>query len=380
MNEVQRTKILYVITKSTWGGAGRYVFDLATHFSHSNDVAVLLGGNGILKTKLDEVNVRTISLEDLGRDIHVIKDLAAFTKLLAFFKKEKPDVVHLNSSKIGAMGALAARIAGVKKVVFTGHGWAFNEDRTPFSRFVIMVIHWITILLSSKTIAVSEKTKKDIGFLPGTKNKMVVIYNGIGAEQTETKLDALRFLASHSPALKEKLATSPLIIGTLSELHKNKGLDFAIQAIAKIKEETNCVFVVMGSGDEREYLEKQIAKHNLQDTVFLLGFVSDAQRYIKAFDIFTLTSRTEALPYVLLEVGKAGVPIIASNVGGISEIIDHEKTGLLISPGNTEEIETALRRLAGHPELRDTLASQLKEVISTKFSNETMYKATEALY
>ncbi len=106
-----KKKIIFVITKSNWGGAGRYVFDLATTLTSDYDVAVALGGTGLLVDKLRKENIRTIPIPSLGRDIHVRADSSAFFELLAIFKKEKPDVVHLNSSKAGGLGALAARMS-----------------------------------------------------------------------------------------------------------------------------------------------------------------------------------------------------------------------------------------------------------------------------
>ncbi len=114
-----KTKILYVITKGNFGGAQRYVFDLATHFKEDCEVAVALGAGETLERKLTEKNVRTIKIPDLSRDVSLISDIKSFFFLIRVFQKERPDVVHLNSTKIGALGALAARIAGIQKIIFT---------------------------------------------------------------------------------------------------------------------------------------------------------------------------------------------------------------------------------------------------------------------
>src|SRR6185369_2032810 len=101
--------------------------DLATHLTDEYEVTVALGGNGILKRKLEEAGIRTIAVSSLGRDIDTKNDTSAFSELLSIFKKEKPDIVHLNSSKAGGLGALAARLSGVPRVFYTAHGWAYNE-------------------------------------------------------------------------------------------------------------------------------------------------------------------------------------------------------------------------------------------------------------
>jgi len=168
----RKQKILYVITKSNWGGAQRYVFDLATSLDKNLfDVVVVCGGNGLLKEKLQSENIKVVSLKTLERDINIKKELLSAKELYKIFKTEKPDIVHLNSSKAGAIGAFVARIVGIKKIIFTAHSWAFNENRSFYSKIIIEFIHWLTVFLSHKTIAVSESVKKQISHLPFIKTK-----------------------------------------------------------------------------------------------------------------------------------------------------------------------------------------------------------------
>src|SRR3989344_6349366 len=158
----KRQKILYVITKSNWGGAGRYVYDLATTFKKDHEVVVALGGNGILAEKLRSQNIPVIHIKNLDRDIHFFKEVSAFFRLYHTFRMEKPDVIHLNSPKIGGLGALAARLARVKKIIFTSHGWAFNEDRSLLEIAIIKILSWITIFLSHEVIVLSEKERRHV--------------------------------------------------------------------------------------------------------------------------------------------------------------------------------------------------------------------------
>ena len=170
-------KILYLITKSNFGGAQRYVFDLAIEATRAgHDVIVGFGGNGALATKLNRAGIRTIEIPSLLRDINLTADIKSFFALIDIFGKEIPDIVHLNSSKMGALGACAARLwngwshllrffnLGGKPmhIIFTGHGWAFNEERSDIVRFIIGIAHWITIELSHETIAVSKRTRDQV--------------------------------------------------------------------------------------------------------------------------------------------------------------------------------------------------------------------------
>ncbi len=358
---MNKKKVLYVITKSNFGGAQRYVFDLATSLKNDCDVVVAFGGQGALAQKLADAGVRTISIPSLVRDVNPLLDIKTFFDLIQLFKKERPDVVHLNSSKIGALGAVAARIARVPRIVFTGHAWAFNEDRNWFSKYIILKIHWITVMCSHVTIAVSEQVKKDIGVLPFVKNRIQVLHNGIAPIDFKSREESQKTLKIQDG----------FVIGTISELHKNKGLDYALQAFALFnKKHPETHFVIIGEGEERAYIEKLIKNLNLESSVTLTGFVKDAAQYLKAFDIFTLTSRTEAFPYVILEAVSAGLPIVASDVGGIPEVVTSE-FGILTKPGDIQAITAALETVLTQPHHSPALSN---------FSLTDMVQKTKTLY
>lgn len=378
-----KKKILYCITKSNWGGAQRYVYDLATSLpKDSFEVAVLLGGDGTLTQRLQRDGVRTIILENLIRDVSIFKDFSSLFKLIKIFHRERPDIIHLNSSKMGFLGALAGRLTRVPKIVFTGHGWSFNEERSKFQKKCLHILHLLTIKLAHKTIAVSEETRKQI--VNGRNNKKIItIRNGINKINFLNKNEAREKIAEKLPTDLD-LGNRPWL-GTISELHKNKGLKYIIEAIHELEaineDRKNLpILVIIGEGEKREKLQQRIDRYNLQDTVFLIGRIDEAEKYLKAFDIFTLTSITEALPYVLLEAGQAGLPIIASSVGGIPEIIDDMKNGILVRPREPEEIERAIDFIINKPEKITTFGQSIQEKILTEFSKDKMVKETQVLY
>lgn len=368
-----KKKLFICITKSVWGGAQKYVYDLATNLPKEKyNISVLLGENGELKKRLDNSGIKTILLENSQRDINIKKEFKLFLEIFRVFRKEKPDIIHLNSSKMGGVGAFAGRIAGVKKIIFTGHGWAFNEERNTFQKILIWKLHVLTILLSTKSIAVSKTTKKQIGW-PWNR-KMVVIRNGLEEINLKSKEEARKEI--EKKISKEKL-TNSIWIGTISELHRTKGLKYAIEAISKIK---NVIFIIIGEGKERKNLEEISSKLGAKDKIFFLGRIETASQYLKAFDIFTLSSVTEALPYCLLEAGKASLPTIASGVGGIPEIIENEKTGILVPPRSPEEIRVAIENLIKHPEKMAYLSHNLKEKIDREFQTSDMIRKTIKIY
>lgn len=368
--ETKKTKIIYIVTKGNFGGAQRYVFDLATNLPKEGfEVIVATGEGNILGEKLKEKGIRTVQIPFLKRNINPLKEILSLISLIKLFKDERPDIIHLNSSKAGGLGGLAGRLTKVPKIIFTGHGWAFNEDRTLLSRILIGCFHWITILLSHKTIAVSKRVFDQISLFPLVRKKITVIHNGIdGAEFLDREI-ARKELYENSPF--------PFWIGTISELHKNKGVDFIIRAFANVSPQNEQVgLFLIGDGEERRNLEILTKKLNVHDKVHFLGFKKDAARFLKAFDIFTLTSRTEAFPYVTLEAGLAGVPVIASRVGGIPELISNKENGTLVEPGNIFDIEYALRDLIQNAEKRESFKKGLEIRIKKDFSLERMLEKT----
>lgn len=374
----KRKKILYIITKSNLGGAQRHVFDLALHFSKTNDVVVALGGTGELKAKLEQAGITTISVLKLDRDVNFINDLAVIWNLFSIIRKVKPDIVHLHSSKIGLFGSFVARIMRVKKIVFTGHGWSFNETRPTIFKKILLILHWLTVLFSDITIAVSNKTKRDIDYLPFVLHKIVRIYNGVRKEDYFEK-EAARNILQNSHSQLQKIQPGALWIGTTSELHKNKGLHHMCEAMKELIKEKNIAFIVLGEGRERTNLENYINEHNLQHYVFLPGFVNDAKKYLKAFDVFSLTSTTEALPYSILDAGMAEIPVIASDVGGIPEIIMSDYSGILVRPRSTEDIIAAVLKIEREIK-RGSFAKNLYRTVSQKFNIETMFNEIEKIY
>jgi len=382
MPPAQKLKVALVITKSNWGGAQRYVFDVATRLPADRyDVCVALGGDGLLAHKLRAHNIRIISLPELERDVNPIKDWKTFSALYSLFKTEQPDVVHLNSSKIGGLGALAARLARVHRIIFTAHGWAFNEDRSMAQKLVIKVLYWITLLLSHETLAVSDAMKSQAAPWPFVGEKMTVVRNGIQPDTGFSKGNARLELTRRFPALKaasDALPRSAVWIGTIAELHPVKGHEYAIRALKDLAGQV--IYVIMSDGQDRAKLEELIVSLGLHKTVFLLGHVDHAAEYIPAFDIFLLASLSEALGYVLLEAGAAGVPVVATAVGGIPEVVTDMESGVLVQPKNARELSHALSFMIEHPDDRKKYGAALKKKVVQDFSLEKMMEEIEFAY
>jgi len=373
-------KILYIITKGNFGGAQRYLYDVARHMVSEYEIVVATGTTGTLNSKLSDLLIRNVSVVSLQRDPSTLNDLRSVKEIINLLQTERPHIVHLNSSKAGFNGALACFLYNTLtkkelrcKVIFTAHGWSFKEARNAISKGAFYILHSLTVMMSDITIAVSHATKKELSFLPILESKIAVVHNGTDAGTFLTQKKARAALAPSSP--------HTYWIGTLSELHPNKGLDTAIRGLAPIlKSHPEIGFYIAGEGEERSKLEKIISELELRDSVVLLGYVPNAKEYLKAFDVFTLTSRNENLPYAILESGFAGVPVIASNVGGISEIITNLESGLLMRPNSKKDITQAVSYAIEHTKEMSLSAKRLKTLVSHDFSLKSMISKTAKIY
>ena len=371
----KKGKILYIITKSNWGGAQRYVFDLATRLPKEDfEIAVAHGGNGILAERLRAAGIRTMPVKNFERNMRVFKDIAAFFELRSLLRRERPDVVHLNSSKAGGIGALSARLARMPRIVFTVHGLPSREPRSAPARLLIGIFSWLTVLLCHRVIAVCKRDRKTIAALPGMKKKVVLIYNGIERPAFLSRAEARMMLRGKIPDLAKDDARW---VGTIGELNRNKGTSVLIEACALLGS-ASYRLIIVGDGEKRRGLEEAIEKRGLAGRAFIVSVPSDAALLLPAFDLFVLPSLKEGLPYTLLEAGAAGLPAVASAVGGIPEVIEQGVSGLVVPPSDAKTLAEALRALRA-PKATD-FGAALKRREGERFALAGMVKATAVVY
>jgi glycosyltransferase involved in cell wall biosynthesis len=340
------------------------------------DIKVLYGAGSILPKKLEAEGISSEHIPELGRDIKIWSDIISFFKLIRIFRKEKPQIVHLNSSKIGGLGALAARIARVPQIVFTVHGYAFNEDRPAYQKALITFLSWLTLIFATDVICISLVEYRQSKRWPLVKEKIHLVYNGISEPQFEDRPIAQEELTKAIG--KEVLfLNGKIVVGTIAELSKNKGLEYALPAFTNLE---NTIWIIVGEGEERKNLEKKIKELELEDTVFLAGFISDASLLMKGFDLFLLPSQKEGVPYVLIEAAYAGLPVISTTVGGIPEIIEHGQAGILVEPKNADKITIALQKLVGNKNLQNTYKTVIESSVRSKFTIENTLKETQKIY
>ena len=372
-----KKKILYIVTQSEFGGAQRYICDLAKNLPKSQwDVFVAAGGSGEFFSKLAQKNIPNYRIKFLNRHINPVIDLLAYLEIKKLIEKIQPDVVHLNSSKVGLIGSLAAKHALVKNIVYTAHGFIFNEPLGRITRWLYRMIEKNNARRINTIITVSKHdyvTGKAAG-IPAS--KMIVINNAI-------KKDDLCFLSRQAarsallPVIREKTGETMQknkksgeamrLIGTIANFYHTKGLDVLIKAIGRTK---NTFLIVIGEGSLRPKLEQIIVSLKLTNRVLLIGSLEYAHQYIPAFDLFVLASRKEGLPYTLLEAAAARVPVVATRVGGIPEIIENGINGYLVKPDDARQLAHTITRALERP----------RNLILHGFEFQTMLSKTITTY
>ncbi len=398
--ENSKTKILHVVTKgSPFGGAQKYVCDLVTSLSRDQFESVVVCGVGdelknAIELRSTNYEVRIIQIPEMGRDINLIAEWKVFWKLVKIIRDEKPNIVHTNSSKAAGLSTLASFLirtsyfvfrnsSPAPQVIFTAHGWPFNEKRNIISRCIIWLLSYLTVILSHKVIVIAQSEYTQALTMPFTNHKITLIYNGILPINFVDKDTARMFLTQKITS--QNLAPETIWIGTIAELHPNKNLAAMIEAFSRtiqdsrFEHQTSPIYIIIGEGEQRKKLEQKIQEYNLAGSVFLIGKIPQAYLYLKAFDIFVLPSIKEGLPYTLLEAGLAGLPCLSTTVGGIPEIIENSVSGILVTP-TAQSLHDGLQSLLSNTNQAQKLGNKLKEKVTQHFSSEKMVRETIDVY
>ncbi len=413
----KKKKILYIITQSDFGGAQRYVFDLATHFGADFDVMVAAGndGDGELFKRLEKSSIKASQLKYLKRAINPYHDLMAFFEIKRLIKKELPDIIHLNSTKAGILGSLAKKFQVSRlpkpgnggrarfklQIVYTAHGWVFNEPLGWLKKKIYLWLEKFTARYKNKIICVSEYDRQIAVKNGFDAKKLITIHNGIDFENLRflekdiarkelfQKL-SFKFPACQSLAMAGRQASSFKLIGSIANLYPTKGIEYFVHAAHMLNTKykiQNTKYIVIGEGAERDKLENMIKKYNLADKFFLIGHLKNASQYLKAFDIFVLPSVKEGFPYVILEALSASLPIIATKVGGIPEMIISSSPlfvkggsgGILIEPKNPRQLAEKISHLLQNKEICHNLSINARLAVRENFSLEKMINKTKKL-
>jgi glycosyltransferase involved in cell wall biosynthesis len=360
---MRRPRVLLLITLAEVGGAQTYVASLLPALAERFDLALAAHGPGPLRRAAEEAGVRFIPLRHVRRAISPWRDLAGFLELVRLLRRERPDIVHANSSKAGILGRLAAAATGVPIRIFTVHGWAFAAHAGLASRFYKWADR-VVRPLTTVTVCVSEH-ERSAGIRAGTcsRERTVVIQNAVSSADVPR--------ARHE-------RTPPLFV-SVGRLQAPKDFFTLARAFARLPAGSYEALIV-GDGPDRSALEAELRRLELEDRVRLTGERDDVPLLLARADVFVLASASEGLPVSVLEAMAAELPVVASRVGGVPELVVEGLTGFLVPPGNAAALADALQPLLDDQGLRRHLGAAGRVRAETRFNLNAFRRAHLELY
>ncbi len=354
--------ICYVITRSdVMGGASVHLLDLAAGMQQQGHrVTILVGGDGLVNQRAQAMGLNIIALKYLVRPISLFKDVACWSELRSWFRRLQPDLIHLHSSKAGLVGRFAAVGLNIP-VIFTAHGWAFTEGVGLAVSLLYRILERLVAPLTSQIITVSEYDRqRALSLGVGTAQLLRTIHNGI------PELPAVA-VSVHEPrrmvmvARFEQPKDHMLLLDAVSRLSG----DWQLQCI--------------GDGPLFAAAEQKARAAGLLERVEFAGARNDVSEQLARASIFVLLSRWEGLPLTILEAMRAGLAVVASDVGGVKEAVQNSVTGILVK-NRPEDVSHALQRLLDEPQLVSQFGQAGRQKFEQDFTFQRMLQQTNDVY
>ncbi len=370
-----QVKVMQIIARMNVGGPAVIVADLMRGLDGADFNQILVTGycdeNEADYLETVATDIKATRIAGLGRSVSLVADLKAFIGLISLIRKFKPDVIHTHTAKAGVLGRLASILAGrgaVRVHTFHGHllhGY-FNNSKT---KLVIMIERFLASR-TSVLIAIGNKVKEDLlaaGI--GREEKYRVFFPGLALPKPFEKASAKTALG---------LNTETLYCTFVGRLTQIKRPDRLLDVAQEMKNRSiDISFLIAGEGDLFESCKKRAEAD--QSSVTFLGWRNDISQIFAASDIAILTSDNEGIPLTLIQAAQAGLPIVATNVGSISDIVIDQSTGYLTEK-SPSAMADAIEKLVRDPELRKIMGTAGKARTSQYFSLERMIADHSNLY
>jgi glycosyltransferase involved in cell wall biosynthesis len=356
-------RVLYLITELNIGGAERVLARLMAHLDRDRftpTVACFYGGHGPVA---DEIRTLNIPVIDLGMTAKWRWD--ALWRLYCLLRRERPTVLHTWMFHANIPGRVLGRLTGVPAII--------SSERTMGQEGSLRRwLNCLTASLADQVVCVSQRVAdfvvQDVGI---PRHKILVIPNGIDLRDFE------HLPGKHQARAMLGLSSDRMLVGTVARLNSVKRLDVLLQAMGSL---LGVYAVIVGDGSERAPLEAISERSGLAGRVHFAGQQDEVQTWLAALDVFVLSSDWEGMPNALLEAMAAGLPVVATAVGGTPEVVVDGVTGLLVPPRDPVALAEAITRLLHDPDLRRQMGQAGRERVKERFTVERMVSRTEALY
>ena len=375
-------RIARVIARLNIGGPAQHVTLLTAGLDRTRFSTTLITGmvgkdEGDFTETARARGVEPVVIPQLGRAIRPARDLVALLTLIRMFRRIRPDIVHTHTAKAGALGRMAARVAGVPLTVHTFHGHVLDGYFSPsVTRFFLMVERRLACT-TDRLVTVSPRLRDQL------------LAMGVGrpdqVEVVPLGLDLCRFRRDRgaASALRASLGLAPGIplLGSVGRLVPIKDHPTLLRAMAiHGMDGQSAHLVLVGDGEDRLALTRLVGELGVSTRVHFLGWRSDLETILNELDVVVCSSRNEGTPVALIEAMAAGVPVLSTEVGGVADLVTHGETGWLVPPGDPAAMAQGIRRLVAEPSLRTRLAAAGRAVVLDRYDVARLIPRMETLY
>jgi len=376
----ERAKVAHIITRLIVGGAQEMVLLAAGGVDparfHSHVIAgPETGLEGSLREEFDAAGIPVTIVHDLVREVAPWRDVRALRQIAHAIRDSGFDIIHTHAAKAGILGREAAAHVGARRVVHHLHGWSFSGSTGLKRRLYIAAER----RAARHTRALVAVTDRDIGKGLGA---------GIGRRDQYRVIRAAVDLSRFPPSTPERrraarqrlgLADADFVVGSVGRLASQKAPLDLVRAVSIAHAREPLKLVLVGDGPMRPQVEEALAHSGLAASSVLTGVRRDVEDILPAFDVLASASLWEGLPRTLIEAMSVGVPVVATAVDGVCEIVVEEQTGLLTQPGEPAQLADGILRIRAEPELAERLVSGARREIC-EYSVERMVAQLEELY
>jgi glycosyltransferase involved in cell wall biosynthesis len=359
-------KIAFLITRSdVIGGAQIHVRDLSTALrAAGHDAVVLAGANGVLQDELRARGVPYYPLRHLAREVGPLDDVRCFSELRETLRDIQPDIISTHSTKAGFIGRIAGKTLRIP-TLFTAHGWGFTTGRPPLEAFAFWVVERTTAAWAARIITVCESDRRAaVRARVTSSDRLVTIYNA---------------MPDIDEALRARPGNSPPQLVMVARLTYWKDQPALLHALAGLKD-LDWQLEFVGDGPLRGQVEELTQSLGLTSRVTFLGLRRDVPERLAAAQVFVLTSKWEGFPRSILEAMRAGLPVVASDVGGVQESVVDGSTGFVIPCGDAVRLRECLRKLITDSELRVRMGEAGRARYEEKFTFDRLIERTTKVY
>jgi len=364
--------ILHLIDSQGMYGAEKVVIMLLRQLMNTDFKCTL----GCIRERKDEIPAIAVEAGRLGIPLHFFTMKRGFNpigvrQINDYINYERIKMIHSHGYKGDIYSGLLHSRNVIK--ISTVHGW--SQETEGLRMRIYEYINRKMLLRMDKVIAVSYKLQCELTSLGLSNNKIRLIYNGIDVIQTKKSEDWA--------SLRQQFGIPPeaILLGAVGRLENIKGHLYLLEAI-KILRGTNKMYhlAIAGDGPLREELTNYIHRHHLESCVTLLGFVERIHDFLSMIDVYIMPSLSEGMPLALLEAMSYSKPVVASAVGGINEVITHDKNGILVSPADSDRLAIAIQDSLRDATRMAKIGTEGYRTIEERFTSQVMVQNYINLY